>query len=165
MTLLKRVSLGNLIRKYRSEGRDIVYTDETYVHTSLLTGKCCSIIVHAGSAKGFVPGVLHMYKSTDVKTGDYHDAMNNVNYEKWLRNQLIPNLSSNSVLVVDNDAYHNKDVEHPPNCSTAKPFMINWLQKCNISHNSLLTKIQVYEIIFRRIEDCRIFHLKNCHQH
>lgn len=31
---LKIVKYLDLIRKYRSEGRDIVYTDETYVHTS-----------------------------------------------------------------------------------------------------------------------------------
>lgn len=179
---LKRVKYLDLIRKYRSEGRDIVYTDETYVHTSHLTGKCWIdstdkgvkqliskgqrlIIVHAGSAKGFVPGALLMYKSTD-KTGDYHDAMNNADYGKWLQNQLIPNLSPNSVLVVDNAAYHNKYVERPPNSNTAKPLMINWLQKYNIPHDSSLTKIQLYEIICRHKEDFVEYSIdKILHQH
>lgn len=49
------------------------------------------IILHAGNVKGFVPGAFLTYKSTDT-TGDYHNKMNNDNYEKWLGNQLIPNL-------------------------------------------------------------------------
>jgi hypothetical protein len=32
--------------------------------------------------------------------------MNFDNYERWLKKKLIPNLPPNSVLVVDNAAYH-----------------------------------------------------------
>lgn len=71
------------------------------------------IIVHAGNEKGIVPGAFLTYKSTDT-TGDYHNEMNNDNYEKWLVNQLIPNIPRDSVLVIDNAPYHNKYVERPP---------------------------------------------------
>jgi transposase len=55
---------------------------------------------------GFIPGALLVFKS-GLKTGDYHGDMNHENYFKWLRNQLIPNLPSNSVVVLDNASYHN----------------------------------------------------------
>lgn len=64
--------------------------DETNVNTSNLTDKCWAnsyegvkqlnskgqrrVIMRAGSAKGFVPGALLMYKSSDT-TGDCHNEM------------------------------------------------------------------------------------------
>jgi hypothetical protein len=47
-----------------------------------------------------------MFKS-GTKSGDYHHEMNFDNYERWLKTKLIPNLPPNSVLLVDNAAYHN----------------------------------------------------------
>lgn len=166
---LKRVKFLAAIKKYRLQGREIVYMDETYIHTSHLAGKSWAdssengvkqliskgqrlIIVHAGSRKGFIPGALLMYQSTD-KTGDYHNAMNNENYEKWLRNQLIPNLAPHSVLVVDNAAYHNKYVEKPPNSNTRKQDMIDWLSKHNVPIDPSLTKLEIYEIICKYKQD------------
>jgi hypothetical protein len=65
------------------------------------------IILNAGGDNGFVPGTYARWKST-YKTGDYHDSMNYDNYEKWVTRQLIPNLPANSVVVIDNAPYHNK---------------------------------------------------------
>jgi transposase len=166
---LKRVKFLAAIKKYRSQERDIVYMDETYIHTSHLTAKSWVdsseigvkqliskgqrlIIVHAGSRKGFIPGALLMYQSTD-KTGDYHNAMNSENYEKWVRNQLIPNLAPHSVLVVDNAAYHNKYVERPPNSNATKQKMIDWLTKHNIPIDPTLKKIEMYEIVCKHKQD------------
>lgn len=39
------------------------------------------IIVHAGPEHGFVPNALLTFKS-GTKSGDYHDEMNYMNYEK-----------------------------------------------------------------------------------
>ena len=72
------------IAQYRKEGRPIVYTDETFVHTSHTkghgwsdaqdTGLCAPIskgqrviIVHAGSENGFIPNALLMFKSGDPR--------------------------------------------------------------------------------------------------
>lgn len=54
---------------------------------------------------GFVNNTLLICKSQS-KTGDYHGDMNAANFTKWLEKQLIPNLPSHSVIVMDNAAYH-----------------------------------------------------------
>ncbi|XP_063533653.1 uncharacterized protein LOC134743952 [Cydia strobilella] len=133
---LKRTKYLDKIKISRNEGSDIVYMDESYIHTNAGIKKPISkgqrlIIAHAGSENGFVPGALLVYKSTDT-TGDYHKEMNSENYEKWVKNQLIPNLPTNSVLVVDNAPYHNKYTEKLPNSNTREQDMIDWLTTHNI---------------------------------
>lgn len=93
------------------------------------------IIVHAGNEKGIVPGAFLTYKSTDT-TGDYHNEMNNDNYEKWLVNQLIPNIPRDSVLVIDNAPYHNKYVERHGGGPT-----LTQLNKLSIINSELTSEI------------------------
>lgn len=95
---------------------------------------------------------LLTYKSTDT-TGDYHKEMNSENYEKWLRNQLIPNLPTNSVLVVDNAPYHNKYIEKLPNSNTRKQDMIDWLKNHNIPVNPNQNKPAIYDIILQNKQE------------
>ncbi|GBP14117.1 hypothetical protein EVAR_102787_1 [Eumeta japonica] len=151
------------IKKYRSEGRDIVYADETYIHSShtkeyvwydgsnmglkkpINKGERL-IIVHAGSEKGFVPGALLIYKSSQ-STGDYHDNMNKSNFEQWLENRLIPNLNPKTVLVLDNAAYHNTRVSQIPNSNSKKADMQAWLTKNGILFDPDLLRPELYEII------------------
>ncbi|KAF9821303.1 hypothetical protein SFRURICE_005769 [Spodoptera frugiperda] len=113
---LKRILYLKAIKKYRDEGRPIVFVDESYVRSSHTKSKAWSdgsaqglkrpisnvqgiVMVHAGSETGFVPNTLLMYKS-GTKTEDFN-GMNFEIYEKWVRTQLIPNLSPNSVVVED----------------------------------------------------------------
>lgn len=66
--------------KYRNEGRNIIYTDETYIHSSHVRDKGWYdesheglkkpiskgqrlIIIHAGGEKGFVKDALLIFKS------------------------------------------------------------------------------------------------------
>ena len=46
-----------------------------------------------------------MFKAKST-TGDYHSEMNFENFKKWLQEKLLPNLQPNSVIVLDNAAYH-----------------------------------------------------------
>ncbi|XP_052680568.1 uncharacterized protein LOC128161331 isoform X2 [Crassostrea angulata] len=124
------------IRKFREEGRPIVYLDETWLNTNHVargdwvdcprtstsafeshredhgrfvpSGKGFRlIIVDAGSsAVGMIPGSALIFES---KTGnqDYHDEMNSENFTKWFTEQLLPNLPANSVIVMDNASYHS----------------------------------------------------------
>ena len=58
------------------------------------------IILHAGGEYGWIEGadlVLQFKK----RTGDYHDKMNVEKFEEWLRDQLIPNLKPNRLIVID----------------------------------------------------------------
>ncbi|KAJ8728903.1 hypothetical protein PYW07_006599 [Mythimna separata] len=151
------------IKKYRDEGRPIVFTDESYVHSSHTKGKTWSddsakglkrpiskgqriVMVHAGSEAGFVPNALLMFKSGN-KTGDYHDDMNFVNYEKWLQTQLIPNLSPNSVVVIDNAPYHNKLLNPAPSSNAKKAMMESWLVEKGILYENDMRKPQLYNLI------------------
>lgn len=146
-----------------NDGRPIVFMDETYLHSThtqpqewtdgssagirvpVAKGKRL-IIVHAGGKMGFIPGGLLMFRS-ETKSGDYHDDMNFVNFQKWLENQLIPNLPPASVLVLDNASYHNVKLNKDPTSGTLKMDMIKWLVDRNISHDPTLTKSEIYEII------------------
>lgn len=89
----------------RAEGKQIIYLDETYIHQNykpkmswqgpstqgvidnISTGKRF-IIIHAGSENGFVPNALLTFN-----TADYHHDMNASNFNKWLCEKLLPNLS------------------------------------------------------------------------
>jgi transposase len=161
--IFKRISYLRAIRRYREDNRPIVYTDETYIHTTHAPSISWSdksgegmkipiskgsrfIIVHAGSEKGFIPNALLMYKSHQ-KTGDYHDDMNFTNYQKWLTEKLIPNLEPRSVVIIDNASYHNKLVNPAPTSNSKKADMIQWLTRKDIPFSSNMLKPELYRLI------------------
>lgn len=160
---LLRLKFISQIKEYRREGRPIVYTDETYVHSSHT--KPCSwsdgskeglkapiskgkrlIVVHAGSKDGFVPNAGLIFQS-DKKTGDYHSEMNFNNYSKWLFDKLIPNLPPRSVLVMDNASYHNMQYDKAPTSSSRKHVLQEWLTKKNIPYSPNMLKSELYELV------------------
>ena len=40
-------------------------------------------------------------------TGDYHGQMDYRNFSKWFKEQLLPNIPSQSLIFMDNAKYHN----------------------------------------------------------
>ncbi|KAJ4445926.1 hypothetical protein ANN_12612, partial [Periplaneta americana] len=93
-----RIAYLRAIHKFREDGRPIIYTDETYLHSSHTTTHEWTdssteglkapmnkgqrlIIVHAGGENGFVPNALLIFKS-GLKTGDYHQDMNSENFTR-----------------------------------------------------------------------------------
>lgn len=85
------------------------------------------ILVHAGGDFGFVPGALLVFKSKS-KNEDYHGDMNSENFCTWITKQLIPNLPSESVVVVDNASYHNWLQDPPPSSKNRKAEIKKWLE-------------------------------------
>lgn len=159
----QRIEFLRKINKYREEGRPVIYTDESYVDSSHTNPKAWTdgtskglkqpiskgqrvVIVHAGSEAGFIPNALLTFKA-GTKSGDYHDNMNYQNYEKWLRTQLMPNLPPNSVVVVDNASYHNKQWDLAPTSNARKADMQAWLSEKGIGFNENLLKPQLYYLI------------------
>jgi hypothetical protein len=61
--------------------------------------------------------------------------------------QLIPNLPANSVVVIDNAPYHNKQQDKCPTSATTKREMQEWLRSKNIPFGNDLLKPQLYEVI------------------
>nr|CAH7759088.1 unnamed protein product [Callosobruchus chinensis] len=96
------------IRRYREEGRNFIYLDETWLD---LTFKKCwqsedamgvvsnisstghLIIVHAGSQDGFVRNACLIIKAGQA-SGDNNGQMNQENFTKWLSEKTFPQCSS-----------------------------------------------------------------------
>lgn len=159
----KRARFLRSIRKYRSEKRKIFFMDETYIHVSHtkktawsdnsnnglrkpVSNKSKLIIVDAGNEDGFVPNARIIFRPEEKKE-DYHDHMNFNNYEKWVKEKLLPNLPPRSVVVIDNAPYHNVQVEKVPNTSNRKDVIQNWLREHNIPFEQKLLKAELLEIV------------------
>ncbi|CAH2101829.1 unnamed protein product [Euphydryas editha] len=165
---LWRLNFLKKVFQYRSEGRPIVYTDETYVlttHVRQNTWLCQNndskgnkqfskklstgsrfIIVHAGSSDGFVPNASLVYKAAST-SGDYHSNMNFDNYAKWLNEKLLPNLPEKSVIVMDNASYHNTRSSKIPTSNSNKGEMQKWLTENGISFDNNFKKDEIYDLI------------------
>ncbi|RZB39640.1 DDE 3 domain containing protein [Asbolus verrucosus] len=70
--------------------------------------------------------------------------MNFENFDKWIRNQLLPNLPPRSVLLIVNASYHNVRIEQDLNSNARKRVM---MVERNISHDPKQTKPELYAII------------------
>lgn len=158
-----RTNFLRKMKRFREENRPIVYMDETYIHSTHTHAYSWNdnsnegfhkpvskgqrlIIVNAGGAGGFVKNAYLKFKS-QTKSGDYHSEMNYTNYKKWLQEMLIPNLSPNSVLVIDNAPYHNVQTEKCPTMSSRKDAMREWLGQQNIPFTDEMLKIDLYALI------------------
>ena len=77
------------------------------------------IVLHAGSADGWVPSGDLMFRSK-TNSADYHDEMNSEHFMEWFTKQLLPNIPDNEVIVVDNATYHNKQKDKAPTTANKK---------------------------------------------
>ncbi|XP_072398183.1 uncharacterized protein [Diabrotica undecimpunctata] len=63
---------------------------------------------------------------------------------KWLKDKLLPNLPSNSVLVIDNASYYNVTLDKCPTSASKKDIMKKWLTERNIFFDESETKPELY---------------------
>ncbi|KAJ4437060.1 hypothetical protein ANN_17195 [Periplaneta americana] len=151
------------IRKLREEGKPILYLDETWVDTNLTFRKCWQhkdvtgvlttvnasnrlIVVHLGGINGFVEGCELIYKA-GTATGDYHGQMNSNNFEKWVVEKVIPNLSTPSVIVMDNAPYHGKQLDKVPTKSAVKKEMLDYLRRHGVPCEENMRKFTLFSLI------------------
>lgn len=155
------------IKEYRQQNRDIIYLDETWFDTHDVVrygwvdeSKNCSlstpcsrgkriIILHAGNENGFVKNALLLSAKNIAKSSaDYHEDMTAQLFEKWFLEQLLPNIPSNSVIVLDNASYHSRLLSKVPNNSTKKEDILNFMKNKNISiPEKIPTKTELLNII------------------
>ncbi|XP_060870314.1 uncharacterized protein LOC132944816 [Metopolophium dirhodum] len=162
--VVQRQKYITAIRRYRSEGRTIYFLGETYVNA----GETCSkawmdktmksnrdalIVVHIGSAEGFVEGGLLYFKSKK-STADYHNEMNNTFYD-WFRG-ILPKLKDNSVIVMDNASYHSVEVDPIPTMAWKKNEIVEWLT----SKGCVIETPVVKHLIMEKVRDIRHLHHK-----
>lgn len=139
----------------------IVYLDETCVNQNYTVFKCWNdtqakqatgvkaltgkgsrlIILHAGTKHGFIPNAELIFQAKN--DGDYHNQMTATVFENWLRNQLLPNIPPNSVIVMEN---HSVQVEKRPNSSWLKADVKAWLIKQGAQPREELLKGQLLEL-------------------
>jgi len=105
------------------------------------------IIMNAITKDGWVPAAKVVFKSTR-KTGDYHGQMNGELFQKWFVEQLLPNIPSESLIMMDNATYHNVLAEYSaptPTCSTEK--IRTWLASNKIPCKDDCLKVELIEIL------------------
>ncbi|XP_063536849.1 uncharacterized protein LOC134746410 [Cydia strobilella] len=140
------------ITEYRSQGRPIVYTDESFVTTKNV--KCGSraphvaryILTHAGTSDGFIENACLLYQANTL-SGDEYAKKNFEFYQKWLDEKLLPNLPDGSVIVLDNTSFDNIFVETLPTMHADKSQMEAWLSSKNIPFEANLCQIELYDLI------------------
>ncbi|XP_031339075.1 uncharacterized protein LOC116167722 [Photinus pyralis] len=115
-------------------------SNERSVKTIKTDGKR-QIILHAGNEKGFIPGANLIFASKTC--GDYHGEMNQTNFLHWFQNQLLPNLSEPSVIIIDNAPYHNMEVNKAPNVSWKKGDIQSWLTNEGIIYSEQMLKSEL----------------------
>lgn len=142
-----------------------VYVDESYVnknHSNDLiwyygedgpwvqkpTGKGERIIImNAVTINGWVPGAKLVFKSTK-KTGDYHGEMNWELFRKWFTEMLIPNIPENSLIIMDNAAYHNTlSINSAPMPTSSKAKIRAWLEANKVPCREDSLKSELLEIL------------------
>lgn len=97
-----------------------------------------------------------MFKSKQ-HTGNYHDEMNHQNFEEWFTTALLPKLSPNSIIVMDNAPYHSRRKEPIPTKSWTKGKMMDWLSSKGIAYPKKCKKCDIWEIVRKHRPQCPIY--------
>ena len=152
------------MKEIKQSSRTIVYLDETWVNQNYTVAKCWQdttspggsgvqqptgkgsrlIIVHAGTKNGFIPNASLVFQAKN--DGDYHHQMNATLFEKWFREQLLPNIPSHSVIVMDNAPYHSVKLEKRPTTAWKKADLLAWIVNKGVEPQKNSTKAQLQEL-------------------
>lgn len=162
----RRTHFLRSIKEHRSNNRPIVYLDETWIDSHIYPQRMWMgegmpkrklpsgrgqrfVILHCGSDTGFIDNCSLVFESKANDGRDYHSEMNSNIFKTWVRDQLLPNLPKESVVVMDNASYHSTQVEgtKAPISATKKNEMIQWLCDKGIKPDPKLTKPKLYELI------------------
>ena len=105
------------------------------------------IIINAISKTGWIPNAKLVFKSMK-KTGDYHGQMNKELFFKWFTEKLLPNIPDNSLIVMDNAAYHNTLANcSAPTASSSKEKIRAWLEQQKLYCRKDSLKPELVEIL------------------
>lgn len=147
--------------------RPEVYLDESYVNKNhsndntwyfeedgLVIGKPTGkgdrlIIVDAITKDGWVPNTRLVFMA-GKKTGDYHSNMNWDNFSEWFQDKLLKNIPKNSVIIMDNAAYHNVLSEEAfPKKSHSLKRLRDWLSHNEIPWTTDMLKSELFALCAR----------------
>lgn len=157
---IKRIEYIKKIQALRSAGSNIVYIMEgSYVQFSDARASSSDnhqnmakplierriVILHAGNEKGFISGALMLGICSD-SVGDSNIQISTEQYHTWLCHQLIPNLPTNSVLVIENAPHNTQVLEKAPSFFSSTE-MKAWLIQKEIHFDVTATMPELDEII------------------
>lgn len=97
-----------------------------------------------------------LFKSK-TSQGDYHGDMNSINFEKWLHQQLLPNLKKPSLIILDNAAYHSRQLDKWPTKTWKKSDIQQWLRSKNISFPEHSTLGVLWDVINKIPKNDKIY--------
>jgi len=168
--ILRRQYLRQKLANRDNNGQIIrpeVYLDESYINKNhsndntwyfeedgIIIGKPTGkgdrlIIVNAITKDGWVPDTKLVFNASK-KTGDYHTNMNWDNFSKWFKEKLLKNIPKNSIIIMDNAAYHNVLVEEAfPKKSHSVKRLREWLSKNEIPWTEDMLKSELFELCSR----------------
>ena len=92
-------------------------------------------ITTAANRGGVVDGSVWTFCPQQKKDqkGDYHKVFNSTNYLQWWTNQLLPNLTQPSLIIMDNAKYHCTYPANVPKLSKKKGILTAFLQSRNVA--------------------------------
>ncbi|XP_049835112.1 uncharacterized protein LOC126278880 [Schistocerca gregaria] len=96
-----------------------------------------------GSKNAFVKEGQLTFWAKSTKD-DYHGQMNSAYFEKLFGEKVLRNLPPNSVIVMDNAPYHNRQTEKTPTKFYTKVRMLEWLRPKNIPCDESMRKDELY---------------------
>jgi len=166
----RRQYLRQKIANRKEDGNTIrpeVYLDESYVNknhsrdatwyfsgdgsiVSKPTGKGERlIIVNAIDKNGWIPNVKLVFQAAK-KTDDYHSNMNWSIFREWFENKLVKNIPDNSLIIMDNAAYHNVLAEEAfPKPGHTVRRLQEWLTHNDIPWGTDMVKAELHELCRR----------------
>ncbi|XP_052124354.1 uncharacterized protein LOC113215480 [Frankliniella occidentalis] len=188
------------MKQFRREKRNIVYLDESYVNQRYTTSHAWYdtgiqsyrdvyregltsgpntpsgkggrfVLLHAGSASGFVSNAKLVFVATKAKRvagGTHHDEMCAKRFTKWFKEQLMTNIPANSVIVMDNASYHSVLKDRAPTMGDLKKDIVAYMVDKNIPcDEKKQTKAEMIAVIKERGIQKRyeIDELANSHGH
>lgn len=104
------------------------------------------IIVNAITHEGWVKNAQLVFQAKK-KTGDYHGQMDWNNFSRWFSDQLLPNISENSIIIMDNASYHNLTEENSfPKANARKEKLRKWLDDKGVPWGEDLLKSELYAL-------------------
>ncbi|KAH7981754.1 hypothetical protein HPB52_001056 [Rhipicephalus sanguineus] len=105
------------------------------------------IVLHAGSENGFVDGASLIFRAKKCVTSDCHSEMDGPRFERWFKEQLLPNIEPRSVIVMDNAPYHSVQLEKLPSTSSRKAEIQSCFTQKNIPWSNDQLKPELIQLV------------------
>ncbi|KAI5635309.1 hypothetical protein NE865_12001 [Phthorimaea operculella] len=164
------------IRQYRQDERNIFFLDEMWVDHNLTFKKSLRslsdavlpdpsssnrlILVHARSPAQFLNGAKWLFQASTATADQGEMKQNQINFEKWATEVLIPNLPPSSVVVMDTieaPGHTVKQESNAPTMASTKPAMLEWLAKNEVKASDSMRKDELVRLIKIKNEPTETF--------